>query len=268
MPSPPTTTTLPITLNANGNSVHNGIVQLPSTFYSSISSSTHSSATTNQKVFLASTDEEASHLKSEELFQIPSACTTTTPPTAVNTNDCTVQNSVIHIPSTSNGSTSSVTDDATTDEKPFLTSSDANADTVSTHECELESQLVLNVLPTMALAHLIPPVSGDSHTDDPEDQHTETVDVTSVHLSDNIQEGNETNCTSETTGVVDEEVTSSAATQQSQNGCHSVADEAVLSLTIPSDHESGTAEGTRTPYVISIVRMPRKLKRSVCRQCL
>ena len=229
-PSLPATDTLPITLNTNENTVHNGIVQVNSKFCSSMSSLMHSSTAANQKVFLASTNEEASQLTSEKVFKIPSVSAADTHPIALNANGTDGNVQICSV----NSLTSSTMYTATTDPP-----SDTSVDTVTAHQCELESQLVLNILPNMVVAQPVSPVSDNSHNNDPEDQHTVAMDVTSDQLqssSDHLQKDSETNCTSATTGIVDEAVN------------YSVINEPILNPIIPSEHDTATVEGTKARY--------------------
>ena len=234
-PSLPVTDTLPITLNTNENTVHNGIVQVNSKFCSSMSSLMHSSTAANQKVFLASTNEEVSQLTSEKVFKIPSVFAAGTHPIALSANGTTVNDGNVQKCSI-NGSTSSTMYTATTDPP-----SDTSVDTVTAHQCELESQLVLNILPNMVVAQPVSPVSDNSHTDDPEDQHTVAMDVTNdvdqlQSLSDHLQKDTETNFTSVTTGIVDEAVNSS------------INNKPMLNPIVPSEHDTATVEGTKATY--------------------
>ena len=238
VPPPPSTDTLPITLNTTGNSIHNGIFQTASNFYSPATSIIDSSSDTNQKVFLAPSKEETSWPISQRHFK---ASNTSSLPVTLNTNANSVNDSVLQAPNTSDGSNK--THAAASDREPFLASTEANSDAVLTHECQLESQLVLEVPPTVVMANSIPPASHDNHTHDTEDHHTVTVGVTGDPLqSDHVQRDDD--CNSVATDVADEEVVSSATASQSQSGCYGVADEPVLSMSAPSEYESNTVEGT------------------------
>ena len=273
VPSPPSTDTLPITLNTTGNSVHNGIFQMTSNFYSPASSIMHSSTDTNQKVFLASTREETSWPTSQ---RHSNASSTASLPVTLKTNANSVDDNVCQVSTNSYGSAMpSITHDtAAMDKESFPASTEANSDTVLTHQCQLESQLVLELPPTIMVAnsippashdpllasheppptshdptlasHDLPPASHDPHICDTEDQHAMTMDITSDPLpSDQVQKDDDRNSVS--TEVADEEVMSFATAYQSQDGCHSVANEPMLNLTAPSECKSSTVEGMMTP---------------------
>ena len=266
MPSPPSTDTLPITLNTTGNSVHNGIFQMTSNFYSPASSIMHSSTDTSQKVFLASTREETSWPTSQ---RHSNASSTASLPVTLKTNANSVDDNVCQVSTNSYGpAVYSITHNtATVDQESFPASTEANSDTVLTHQCQLELQLVLELPPTIMVAnsippasheppptshdptlasHDLPPASHDPHICNTEDQHAITMNITSDPLpSDQVQKDDD--CNSVSTEVADEEVMSSATTYQTQDGCHSVANEPMLNLTAPSECKSSTVEGMMTP---------------------
>ena len=233
----------------------------------------HNSTDTSQKVFLASTREETSWPTSQ---RHSNASSTASLPVTLKTNANSVDDNVCQVSTNSYGSAMpSITHNtATVDQESFPASTEANNDTVLTHQCQLESQLVLELPPTIMVAnsippashdpllasheppptshdpipasHDLPPVSYDPHICDTEDQHAITMDITSDPLpSDQVQKDDD--CNSVSTEVADEEVMSSATTYQSQDGCHSVANEPMLNLTAPSEYKSSTVEGMITP---------------------
>ena len=238
-PLPPTTTTLPITLNTN--SVHDGF-QITSTFCNSNCSAVQGTTTANQKVFLASADddeEEATWLASEKIFKMPSGSATTMP---LNANRNNVHNGVVKIPSSFNDST-------VTCNNPTTSSTDMLISNVPTHECEVESQPTLQVLPM----HALTPVPLNNHdTHDPGNQQTMIpTDTNSDHLqllSDHELKSAETTCAFKTTAVDDDEsAVPSIAIQKSDSGCCSIDNEPILNLIVMSEYAKETAEGT---YII------------------
>ena len=214
---------------------------MASNFYSPATSIMHSSTDTHQKVFLAPSKEETSWPTSQRHFN---ASTTASLPVTSNTNANSINDSVFQASSTSDGSTTpSITHAAAINQEPFLASTEANSDTVLTHVCQLESQLVLDVPPTVVMANSIPPASHDNHTRDTEDHHPVVVGAIGDPLQfDRVQQDDDNN--SVATDVADEEVASSTAACQSQSGCYGVAGEPVLSVSAPSEYDSSIVKGT------------------------
>lgn len=186
-------------------------------------------------------DEETTQAPScsEKLSQTPSSLTSTALPRTTVKSNC-----VIQVSNTINASTATnVTYSATTNV-------DATSDPVSnnvfmlhssSHECELQTQPILRLLPTVTVAPPTLPVTSNMHASDQENQCTVTTNIVDDNLrslSHHLQD-NETNDTSETTTVVNEEVVSSAVTYESESVHYDVVNEPTSSL-VPSEHDKST----------------------------